>query len=131
MDRRPRSCGVRPPQAAATNGWAFTCSYRWIPRLSVFAAGAGVMGDPAANRGGSSSEAQGSDRLHKAGPFQFREHVLHCAGWVPPGIGDLPHAGVDDPRIDGDLVEDEIIRRFDLDIPRLQFRLREVFSGWS
>jgi hypothetical protein len=52
----------------------------------------------------SSAQAQSRDSLHQACPLQFGEYVVNRVRRVPPGVGDLAHAGVDDPRVDVDLV---------------------------
>ena len=70
--------------------------------------------------------AQGRDRLHKAISLQLAQHVLYCFGRLRPRVRDLLDARRHGPAVDTDLIQHEVIRRFRLDVPRLQIAGREV-----
>jgi AAA domain (dynein-related subfamily) len=64
------------------------------------------------------AETQRGDRLHQSRPLKLAQHVINRARGIAARVRDLLYAGVNDPRIDVDLVEHEVIGQLRLNVPR-------------
>jgi hypothetical protein len=69
---------------------------------------------------------EGGDGFDEAGSFEPAEDVGDCAWWVAPGVGGALDGAVGGLTVDVDLVEDELVGVFGLDVPAPQGGAWEV-----
>jgi hypothetical protein len=72
------------------------------------------------------SGPEGGDRFDQAVTVEPAENVVHGTGWVPPGVGDALDGAVDGLAIKINLVEDELVGVFRVDVPFREVADREV-----